>query len=147
MIRVFHCHCILIIHDLLNILHNFEKIAFFLCNQLYLCFKCTLALCFACFYHPWYHFHHKDPVNDYIIWKSLLLTSRSWHQHAYVYCQSCLLQVCYAFSKKWISGDRLFFNFFNIKVFLEITNLVFNGKLFYSFIQSSACETRSLGLD
>ena len=32
--------------------------------------------------HPWYKFHHEDPVNAYIIWKSLLLPSLSWIQHA-----------------------------------------------------------------
>ena len=54
-------------------------------------------------YRPWYQFHHKYPVNSYILRQSLLLPSMSWLQHAYEYCQSSLFQECYGFSNKWLS--------------------------------------------
>ena len=39
-----------------------------------------------------------------------------------------------------------FFDWFNIKVFVKITNLPLHGKQFYSLMKFSACEIRSLGL-
>ena len=58
-------------------------------------------------YHLWYQFHHKDPVNAYIIWQSLLLPSLSWLQCCPETVLSHILRMCSIPEKDKIDSKRM----------------------------------------